>query len=165
MKALYNELGSYTNVPTCSYDASKDIVSFIHQDYVMQFLLGLNETYARLHSQNLLQEPLPPVENVCLTLLQEKKQHALSSIMHTHLEALTLATITGGPHVYSGCSTSKGRYQYHFTHCDKDGMVTPLQTVTNSMAFLPKKAGNKFNRSHNQQPCGLTAMFNQALLP
>ncbi|XP_077249339.1 uncharacterized protein LOC143888828 [Tasmannia lanceolata] len=77
LKALWDELSSYTTLPTCSCGAMKHIADLHQQECLMQFLTGLNDSFAAVRSQILMMDPLPTVAKAYSLLLQEEHQRAL----------------------------------------------------------------------------------------
>ncbi|KAK9923368.1 hypothetical protein M0R45_031790 [Rubus argutus] len=71
LKGLWDELSSYSSVAcTCAHnDRTK----------LMQFLMGLNETYSGTCGQILLMNPLPSVRQAYAAIQQEEKQRELGS--------------------------------------------------------------------------------------
>ncbi|ONI23083.1 hypothetical protein PRUPE_2G169400 [Prunus persica] len=57
----WDELGSYNDTEVCSCGAKKSLAEREEQQRLMQFLMGLNESYAAIRGQILLMEPLPSV--------------------------------------------------------------------------------------------------------
>lgn len=55
LKSLWDELGLYTDASSCTYGAQQD------RQKLMQFLIGLNESYSAARGQILLMNPLPSV--------------------------------------------------------------------------------------------------------
>lgn len=51
LKVLWDELAAYISIPNCSCGAANAVSEILHQDHAMQFLLGLNESYATLRTQ------------------------------------------------------------------------------------------------------------------
>ena len=51
----------------------KTITEYQDEDRVLQFLIGLNESYAHTRSQLLLQEPLPNINRIFAAVVQEEK--------------------------------------------------------------------------------------------
>ncbi|XP_077237088.1 uncharacterized protein LOC143878727 [Tasmannia lanceolata] len=50
LKALWDELSSYTTLPTCSCGAMKLIADLHQQERLMQFLTGLNDSFAAMRT-------------------------------------------------------------------------------------------------------------------
>ena len=74
LKALWDELASYKTQPTCSCGGMKVYSEQREQDQIMQFLMGLNESYNAIRGQILLINPLPSVRKAYSLITQEEKQ-------------------------------------------------------------------------------------------
>ncbi|KAG6718014.1 hypothetical protein I3842_04G129500 [Carya illinoinensis] len=61
MKGLWDELLNYRPLPVCSCGGLRSLMDMHQQDYVMRFLMGLNDSYSHVTGQILLIEPLPPI--------------------------------------------------------------------------------------------------------
>ena len=72
---MWDELASYNNA---SSGAQQD------QQRLMQFLMGLNESYSAIRGQILLMNPLPSVRQAYSSMCKEEKQRLLSA---THTAA------------------------------------------------------------------------------
>ncbi|KAG2707303.1 hypothetical protein I3760_05G142600 [Carya illinoinensis] len=73
LKALWDELLNYKPVPMCSCGAVTLLNSYVQQERILQFLMGLNESFASARAQILLMEPLPPLNKVFSLVLQEEQ--------------------------------------------------------------------------------------------
>ncbi|RVX07423.1 hypothetical protein CK203_022506 [Vitis vinifera] len=67
---LWDELASYN---AAAHGAQQD------QQKLMQFLMGLNESYSAIRGQILLMNPLPSVRQAYFSVSQEEKQRLLTS--------------------------------------------------------------------------------------
>jgi hypothetical protein len=76
LKGLWDELASYDNA---IHGAQQD------QQKLMQFLMGLNDSYSAIRGQILLMNPLPSIRQAYSSVSQEEKQRILSST-HTAIE-------------------------------------------------------------------------------
>ena len=54
-------------------------MDYQQQEYMMQFLMGLNEAYGSIRGQILMLDPLPPIAKVFNLLVQEERQRIISS--------------------------------------------------------------------------------------
>ncbi|XP_020965447.1 uncharacterized protein LOC110266048 [Arachis ipaensis] len=79
LKILWEELNTFKPLVACSCGGVKVIQAYLDQEYVMLFLMGLNDNLANVRSQILLSDPLPPIGKVFSLVLQEEKQKALTS--------------------------------------------------------------------------------------
>lgn len=79
LKIIWDELSSYR--PTCSCGKCtcgglKCLAEYYHAEYVMSFLMGLNDTYSQVRGQLLLMDPIPPINKVFALITQgEPKKH------------------------------------------------------------------------------------------
>ncbi|KAF5471039.1 hypothetical protein F2P56_011514 [Juglans regia] len=93
-KTLWDEYVSYRpfsictcgNMSTCTCDLFNFLLLRQQSDYVLKFLVGLNDSYASVRSQLLLVVPLPSMAKVFSFLLQEESQRQLrnSACNETH---------------------------------------------------------------------------------
>jgi len=83
LKGLWDELASYNN---SLHGAQQD------QQRLMQFLMGLNESYSAVHGQVLLMNPLPSVRQTYSFVSQDEKQRLLSSA-HTINDSVNSAAM------------------------------------------------------------------------
>lgn len=58
MKALWDKLSSYNEALTFICGRFKKIYEPKEKDNMIQFLIGLNDTYSAVHEKNLLMQPL-----------------------------------------------------------------------------------------------------------
>lgn len=81
LKGLWDELLNYRPLPNCSCGAMKTLIDFQHLEYVMKFLMGLNDSFSNVRGQIVINEPLPSINKVFSLILQEEKQKELTSSM------------------------------------------------------------------------------------
>lgn len=82
LKGLWDELVNYRALLPCSCGAMKVLFEFRQQEYVMKFLMGLDESYSSIRGQILLSDPLPPINKVLpLVLLEEKQREIASAVL------------------------------------------------------------------------------------
>ncbi|KAF7831798.1 Retrovirus-related Pol polyprotein from transposon TNT 1-94 [Senna tora] len=70
LKSLWNELDTHRAIPTCNQ--MKAHSEQREEDRVMQFLMGLNDTYSVVRSNILMMSPLPKVRQAYSLVIQEK---------------------------------------------------------------------------------------------
>ncbi|KAG5094249.1 hypothetical protein JHK84_049837 [Glycine max] len=63
---------------------------YIESEYVMSFLMGLNDSFAQVWGQILLSDPLPPIGNVFSLVIQEEAQR---EIVVNHIPSLNSNTM------------------------------------------------------------------------
>lgn len=113
LKALWDEFASYSDLPSCTCGAIKKHVERKERNALMQFLMGLNESFSVVHCQILLMQPLPSMHKAYSLICQEEKQRELgSSSLPIEHAAMT---------VHQDQKTSNlGRKPLHYTYCDQD---------------------------------------------
>ncbi|KAL5568439.1 hypothetical protein UlMin_025014 [Ulmus minor] len=79
LKTLWDELSDFRPFPACHCGGMKDLVDYQHQDYVLQFLMGLNESFSQIRAQILMIEPLPSINKIFSLVIQEERQRSLNS--------------------------------------------------------------------------------------
>lgn len=90
LKGLWDELLNYRPFPHCLCGAMKMLIDFQHQEYVVKFLMGLNDSFSNVRGQILLNEPLPSINKVFSLILQEEKQKELTSSMMPSTDSVAL---------------------------------------------------------------------------
>ncbi|XP_030950060.1 uncharacterized protein LOC115973965 [Quercus lobata] len=143
LKLFWDQLQNFRPTPTCSCgkctcNLPQKIEDLRLQDSVMQFLMGLNESYSQIKGQILLMEPLPTVNKAYSLLIQEERQRSVGIGNSVHIESTTLAVkgsdANSNPNfpnfpaffansgVFGG-KNSKGRDRPICTHCGKLGHI------------------------------------------
>ncbi|KAK6912801.1 Retrotransposon gag domain [Dillenia turbinata] len=79
LKVLWDELSMYDPIPSCSCGKLKVFLDRYQRDCVIQFLKGLNESYANTRDQIMLLDPLPAVNKVFSMIHQQEIQHKLGT--------------------------------------------------------------------------------------
>jgi hypothetical protein len=123
LKGLWDELRSY-NGTVCSCGAD------YKRRQLMQFLMGLNESYKAIRGQILLLNPLPDVRQAYASIVQEENQRNLgdthdateTTAMVVQRNAPTALAFRSGQGV-SSRSNSFNRKPLHCTYCDSDHHV------------------------------------------
>jgi len=96
LKGLWDELVNYRPIPECSCGSSKSNLDYQHQDYVFQFLMGLNDSFSHIRGQILLIDPMPPINKVFSLVLQEERQRNIS-ILSPSQETVAMFTRSNQP--------------------------------------------------------------------
>lgn len=74
LKALWDELASYHGPIACECEGSKAHANREEKEKVMQFLMGLNESYSIIQGSILIKSPLPDTRRVHGLVLQHERQ-------------------------------------------------------------------------------------------
>ena len=82
LQASWDQLFNLKPLPFCSCGkcvcgVNDEITFFHHQDFLMQFLNGLNELYSQVRTQILMMEPSPSIDKAFSLVIQEERQRAL----------------------------------------------------------------------------------------
>lgn len=79
IKRFWDEYGALIKIPTCNCGAGKEIVALLQSQKLMQFLMGLNESYKTVRGNILMISPLPSVSHAYQMILKEEKQRDVYS--------------------------------------------------------------------------------------
>lgn len=80
LNALWKEYDALTDLPLCSCDASKPFTTHVQQTRLMQFLMGLDDSFSQIRSHILLQDPLPSVKVAFATISREESHRGSSTV-------------------------------------------------------------------------------------
>ena len=139
LKGLWDELSSYNDLPVCSCGAIKKVEEREQRGKVMQFLMGLNESYSAIRGQILLMQPLPVVGRVYSMVLNEEKQRDLVVSKEVMIEAARRN--------YSGNNSSnKAKGKLHCNHCN--GNNHTIDRCFHLHGFPP---GHKYHKRNQQE--------------
>ena len=94
-KLYWNQLKNFRPTLTCSCGKCTcnllQRIENVHlQDSVMQFLMGLNDSYSQIKGHILLMEPLPSINKAYSLLIQEERQRRVGS-SNAYIESTALA--------------------------------------------------------------------------
>ncbi|KAA8545399.1 hypothetical protein F0562_020183 [Nyssa sinensis] len=79
LKAMWDELWSYSKVPNCVCGAAAAFVKEKEEERVHQFLMGLNdELFGTIRSQILAMDPLPSIGRAYAMVIQEEKHKSVT---------------------------------------------------------------------------------------
>ncbi|XP_019462962.1 PREDICTED: uncharacterized protein LOC109361889 [Lupinus angustifolius] len=141
IKGIWQQLENYRPIPLCECEIKcschliPTMKKYRENDYVICFLRGLNDQFSPVRSQIMLLDPLPPINKVFSTLIQQERQMLLedpsfsASISSTNYETRQRGRgriIRGGNNNrYSAPgrfnSSGRGRGQKTCTFCQKIG--------------------------------------------
>ncbi|KAI4346096.1 hypothetical protein L6164_013178 [Bauhinia variegata] len=92
LKGLWDERDTLCTFPICTCGSIKEVAAYLETQKTMKFLMGLNESYANIHNNALLQDPLPIVNKAySLVLRHEKQAKATTGKTHTQPDAVAFA--------------------------------------------------------------------------
>lgn len=90
--AISDELQNYKMGLVYSCGDAKAMFDSQQQEYVMQFLMGLNESYISIRSQILRVDPMPSTNQVFSLVIQEQNQRNINSNSLHRIEPAALST-------------------------------------------------------------------------
>ncbi|XP_024027311.1 uncharacterized protein LOC112093336 [Morus notabilis] len=80
LKILWDELKNFQPVPVYQCGGMEAWMDYQEQEHVMQFFMGLNDSYSGTRGQILILDPLPSVAKVFNLVVQEERQCTIGSI-------------------------------------------------------------------------------------
>ncbi|XP_012833154.1 PREDICTED: uncharacterized protein LOC105954028 [Erythranthe guttata] len=138
LKSLWDELDTYRPIPACNQMNAH--VEQRDEDRMMQFLMGLSDTYNGVRSNILMITPLPNVRQAYSLVIQDEMQRQMTS--ETTENFSIAAAIQHRSNNFS--NKSKGR---HCEHCNREG-----HTIENcrTLKFYCKHCDRK---GHTEDRC------------
>ncbi|CAL2260003.1 unnamed protein product [Prunus armeniaca] len=116
LKALWDELGSYQEPLVCDCEGLKKLVEREEKERVMQFLMGLNDSYSTVRGSIRMMNPLPDTRKVHGLILQHERQMEVTNrndnTLTSHAMQIRRSSIAG---------PSQPRKSLKCTYCDGDG--------------------------------------------
>ncbi|KHN46305.1 hypothetical protein glysoja_045316, partial [Glycine soja] len=91
LKSVWEELSGYKPTFRCKCGGLQTLQDYIESEYVMSFLMGLNDNFAQVQGQILLSDPLPPIGNVFSLVIQEEAQREIVVNHIPYLNSNTMA--------------------------------------------------------------------------
>lgn len=82
IKKVWDELSNLYYLPPCSCGAASQIIQFQQEQRLIQFLMGLNESYVTIRGNILMMKPLPKVTRFYAILVQEERQREVTFNVH-----------------------------------------------------------------------------------
>ncbi|XP_075098944.1 uncharacterized protein LOC142175843 [Nicotiana tabacum] len=79
---LWEEYDALMTCPGCDCPESKSYSEHFVYQRLLQFLMGLNESYAQPRSQNVMMSPVPSINKAYSMIVSEKSQRSLGKFTH-----------------------------------------------------------------------------------
>ncbi|KAH7529435.1 hypothetical protein FEM48_Zijuj05G0183700 [Ziziphus jujuba var. spinosa] len=89
-----DELRHYQPTPTCHCGGIRAWALYQEQEYVLQFLMGLNESFSIVRAQILMLGLLPSFAKVFNLVIQEERQRTIGSIPQNPTESMAFSAAT-----------------------------------------------------------------------
>ncbi|XP_069146032.1 uncharacterized protein [Solanum lycopersicum] len=126
----------------CNFTESRGFVEFMKQQKLLQFLLGLNETYEQARSQILMLVPLPSVNQAYSMMIERESQRVIANSARNvnNLEIAALMTARQVPNKF------KGDWNAQCDHCKMMG-----HTKANCFRLIGYPSNFRFKKKVGQQ--------------
>ncbi|XP_030963039.1 uncharacterized protein LOC115984209 [Quercus lobata] len=139
LNVLWDQLQKFRPFPMCSCgfctsNLGQKFNDLQHQDLVMQFLMGLNDSYAQVRAQILLMDPLPPINKVYSLLIQEERRCSVGNNSSPHVESSTPVTEESSSSGNQN-NNSKGKEKSTSNHCGMMGHTIEKNSTSASTSF------------------------------
>ncbi|XP_075080586.1 uncharacterized protein LOC142166071 [Nicotiana tabacum] len=89
MKDLWDELDILTPLPSCDCEESRPYVEHLVRQRLLQFLMGLNESYSQVRSNILQRRPVLSVNQAYVVAIEDESQRTLG-VLESNKEPLTM---------------------------------------------------------------------------
>ncbi|XP_041011401.1 uncharacterized protein LOC121255189 [Juglans microcarpa x Juglans regia] len=126
LKSLWDELSIHDPLHVCSCGSTKTLSDRYQRDCVIQFLMGLNDSYSNVRDQIMLIDPLPSVTKV-FSYIKQQERHRMVTSSIPHPDSITLVSRKPSP---NPPSNSGNKDKPYCTHCKITGHT--LQTCFKS---------------------------------
>uniref|UniRef100_A0A2N9I5J0 Integrase catalytic domain-containing protein n=1 Tax=Fagus sylvatica TaxID=28930 RepID=A0A2N9I5J0_FAGSY len=125
LKSLWDELNNYRSFPACSCGALKILIDNKQHENVMQFLMGLNDSFANVRAQILMMEPLPAINKAFSLVVQEERQRSIGVTTLGHsTDSMALYTRSEVPRNNFGGRGYSGKKERPLcSHCGISGHI------------------------------------------
>jgi hypothetical protein len=123
LQGLWEELLNYrpipicTCIPSCSCGAMRQVFDNYQQACLMQFLMGLNETFTQVRGQILLMDPISHIDKVFSLLRQEERQRSIGQISLPRVESTALLCKSDSVRPYRPKQGYQKKDKPTCTHC------------------------------------------------
>ncbi|KAF5451070.1 hypothetical protein F2P56_031369 [Juglans regia] len=81
LKTLWDELHIYDPLPDCTCGKLTILLDRYQRDCVIQFLMGLNESFHATRNQIMLLDPLPPINKIFSMIQQQEMQNHMLHVL------------------------------------------------------------------------------------
>ncbi|KAL5763422.1 hypothetical protein ACOSP7_019686 [Xanthoceras sorbifolium] len=137
LKSLWDELDTYRPISACNQ--MKAHIEQREEDRMMQFLMGLNDTYNVVRSNILMITPLPNVRQAYSLVNQEEMQRQVTS------ETTENFSIVAAIQNHSNNFSNKSKNKY-CEHCNREGYTIENCRTLNNRQGQPQQHG--FRKNH-----------------
>ncbi|KAL9231992.1 hypothetical protein vseg_007144 [Gypsophila vaccaria] len=104
IKAIWDEIDAMGMNPTCTCTCScgskQKQIKYLEDQKIVQFLMGLNDSYTTIRGALLMQNPLPKLGIVYNTLIQEERQRDIHNVTQFQFDSASLTARNYRPNMY-----------------------------------------------------------------
>ncbi|XP_065626430.1 putative proline-rich receptor-like protein kinase PERK11 isoform X2 [Quercus suber] len=148
LNVLWDQLQKFRPFPMCSCgfctcNLGQKLNDLQHQDLVMQFLMGLNDSYAQVRAQILLMDPLPPINKVYSLLIQEERRCGVGNNSSPHVKSSTPVTKVSSSSGNKNNKNSKGKEKLTCNHCGMNGHTVEKNSSSAPTSFTFTQLGTQ----------------------
>jgi hypothetical protein len=97
IKSIWDELDNYDPIPSCTCGGMRSVHEKHNRDHVFQFLMGLDDSFANIRGQILLNDHLPLINKVFSLIIQEERQKEISVNPLVHETAALMTKTNASP--------------------------------------------------------------------
>ncbi|KAA8550199.1 hypothetical protein F0562_001883 [Nyssa sinensis] len=160
LKTIWEELSNYRpncSCGKCSCGGVKNINDHHQMEYIMSFLMGLDDSFSQVRGQLLLMDPMPPINRVFSLIVQEEQQRRTNPSSDSSNSTGTMAFVVktdvnksggSGPQNSQNSNSSASKNQKkdkpYCTHCKIRG-----HTVDRCYKIHGYPSGYKFRSNNN----------------
>lgn len=94
MTTIWQDLVEFRPLDKCTCQGLKILIDHLDEEFVMTFLMGLNESFAQIRAQILIMTPLPSIDQVFSLIVQEEHQRTLGTLVQSTASLSLLAAAT-----------------------------------------------------------------------
>ncbi|XP_020424441.1 uncharacterized protein LOC109950304 [Prunus persica] len=158
MKALWDELASCHDPLTCTCAGLKELAEQEEKERLMQFLMGLNDSYSTIRGSILMMSPLPDTRRVHCLILQHERWMDVASRrdLGTNSHAMQVQRTLVLPSFNKQPSNTSSRKSLKCTYYDGDGHL-----VDHCYYIIGFPDGNKWH-GKNVKPKNKRSTVNNA---
>ncbi|GAV58104.1 UBN2_3 domain-containing protein [Cephalotus follicularis] len=148
LKQLRDEYTSLVTLPSCGCETSKAYLEHDQQQKLLQFLVGLHESYSSIRSQILMMSPLPSVGQAYSIICQEESHRGIMARAPSHSD--TPAVFYSHLHTQKTKDDAINRCEHcHWTGHKKENCYRLIGYPPGHKYHKGKKGGN-FNYANQK---------------
>ncbi|XP_031258700.1 uncharacterized protein LOC116116789 [Pistacia vera] len=145
LKSLWDGLDSLVSLPAPDSASTKTYLEHLNQQKLVEFLMGLNESYSMVKSQILLMNPLPSVKQAYSVVNQDESQRILAGLNNNADDTVASMTDAKSPNIPVGPVFTSELYNQILELLGKENVTSTNHSVANLAGLLD---GTKTHIAH-----------------